>query len=1064
MASGGKAINLGELAIAIALKTGALEAGLKDVQNKLKDHGKKVQNTGADYDKLAIVAGLAFYKISSAISSGIKAFNDFNNSMVGLRSVVQGTGNDFSQAQGFIDNFTADGLMSASAAATGLKNLLARGFGLAEATTILNRFKDSAAFGRQASLSLDEAVKSATEGLKNENSILVDNAGVTKNVSVMWKEYAAELGKGVDSLTAAEKRQAEYNGIIKETRFQLGDAAKYANEFAGAQAKNAAETLKLNQALGSALAPALQAVYDLLNPIISALTKLVQDNPGLVAAIATSAAAFLGFITAVTAVGAAVKILTPALAALNVTFGGLMLNPVVLGLTALVAVLAAVAVKTQQARKSQEAYNAAVANHNKLIKDGMNAQQAASAQTEVNQLKELAATYEETARKIKEAEAVIASEGSKMQFAGDISKEYAKAVAAHSQYDKVLADTIAKMKELGVTEKDYIKIIKEKERAIFMTTKTTAEDYNSQARIIAQKKADILTTQAVINSYKNAKKGSTDWLESEKKLADSFPQFATMSGIKIDAIEKATQAQSDSVDAEWKLTQAKIKMTRMELQEVVTAKSKELEAILAVVEANQIPVTDSGNLYGIWASVDTPLKNIQKLRDDLNQLNKEIDGMKDLEKIDLKNIAGISPVNTNIDNALKTYENKALDSALRVHNHRVAMEELTKEQELADLQTILKAYVKTAEERMSLEEQIYQVKQAIREKDLAATEKAIEDEAKKLADRTANSERWISRQKSFGNLTEDEEITAYNAIIKYHKEYLAKIKADTKIAKDEKLKIIAEETTFIQDQQDKIFQIQKTAVEKATNEYINAKKKQYATEESLENDRLNKKLKALDKEYADKENALKTEERNTELDRLYEEERKYQNAATKAGQDKLKDIQNQIASLNKEATQDALDAEKETRRAAIEQEITDNQTKYKKLNEDLDTEGAAMITASANYAKLANDEIVKGQSTIANSLKGIMTNFDKETNTLITTGMENLKKLIDGYKTIMDSVSLSSNIQLAGQAAGTSKTTTTGKSSSVVINDYGNKYLTGVEDIQAYGKELVTGAENASRG
>lgn len=55
---------------------------------------------------------------------------------------------------------------------------------------MMNRFKDSAAFGRQSSLSLGEAVKSATEGIKNENSILVDNAGVTKNVSMMWEEYA----------------------------------------------------------------------------------------------------------------------------------------------------------------------------------------------------------------------------------------------------------------------------------------------------------------------------------------------------------------------------------------------------------------------------------------------------------------------------------------------------------------------------------------------------------------------------------------------------------------------------------------------------------------------------------------------------------------------------------------------------------------------------------------------------------------------------------------------------------------------------------------------------------
>ena len=99
MAAGGKAINIGELAIAIALKTGALEQGLKEVQKQLKDHGKKIQGTSKDYDKLALAAGVAFWKITSSIGSGVKAFNDFNNSMVGLRSIVQGTGNSFQEAQ-----------------------------------------------------------------------------------------------------------------------------------------------------------------------------------------------------------------------------------------------------------------------------------------------------------------------------------------------------------------------------------------------------------------------------------------------------------------------------------------------------------------------------------------------------------------------------------------------------------------------------------------------------------------------------------------------------------------------------------------------------------------------------------------------------------------------------------------------------------------------------------------------------------------------------------------------------------------------------------------------------
>ena len=41
---------------------------------------------------------------------------------------------------------------------------------------------------------MGEAIKSAAEGIKNENSILVDNAGVTKNLSVIWDEYAASIG------------------------------------------------------------------------------------------------------------------------------------------------------------------------------------------------------------------------------------------------------------------------------------------------------------------------------------------------------------------------------------------------------------------------------------------------------------------------------------------------------------------------------------------------------------------------------------------------------------------------------------------------------------------------------------------------------------------------------------------------------------------------------------------------------------------------------------------------------------------------------------------------------
>ena len=54
----------------------------------------------------------------------------------------------------------------------------------------------------------------------------------------------------------------------------------------------------------------------------------------------------------------------------------------------------------------------------------------------------------------------------------------------------------------------------------------------------------------------------------------------------------------------------------------------------------------------------------------------------------------------------------------------------------------------------------------------------------------------------------------------------------------------------------------------------------------------------------------------------------------------------------------------------------------------------------------------------------------------------------------MDSISLAPNFQLAG-AGGSNFNMPYGRTGApVTINDYGNKILSGVDDIQDYGKEL----------
>lgn len=271
--------------------------------------------------QVAAAATAAFAGIVLAIRGAIEAANEYNNAMVGLNSLAEGTGQDFGDLQAAAEDLASDGLMTVADAAASLKNLLARGFSADEAVDMLERLKDAAAFGRQSSLSLGEAVRSASEGIKNENSILVDNAGVTKNVAVMWEEYAATIGKSAANLTQAEKRQAEYNGIMAETAYQVGDAARYAEEFAGKQAALEAATLRVNQALGASVQGALTPLVQILTPLADALAWVIEKFPGVSAGATAALTAMVALTAVVTGAIPMVKSLAAAFATLHASLG-----------------------------------------------------------------------------------------------------------------------------------------------------------------------------------------------------------------------------------------------------------------------------------------------------------------------------------------------------------------------------------------------------------------------------------------------------------------------------------------------------------------------------------------------------------------------------------------------------------------------------------------------------------------------------------------------------------------------------------------------------------------------
>ena len=178
----------------------------------------------------ALGTAAAAFVTTKAVGEAIK----LENALIGLQSVAAGTGNDVAFMTSAAKELSKDGLIPLADTAASLKNLLASGLSAEESVKTFKVLRDSASFGRQGMLDLGEAIKGATDGIKNGNSVMVDNAGITKNLSILYKEYADSIDKTVGSLSAAEKTQAIYTGLQREGALFTGDYAKLLTTFSGA--------------------------------------------------------------------------------------------------------------------------------------------------------------------------------------------------------------------------------------------------------------------------------------------------------------------------------------------------------------------------------------------------------------------------------------------------------------------------------------------------------------------------------------------------------------------------------------------------------------------------------------------------------------------------------------------------------------------------------------------------------------------------------------------------------------------------------------------------------------
>lgn len=272
--------NVGEIDLSLILNSDKFNSQLKNVDSQADKASTKISSTLSKIGKAVAVA----FSVTAIVKFGKECLNvatETSNAWIGLNSILTGQGKSFSQAKKFINDYIADGLVPLNNAVGAYKNLALRGYSSDQIQKTMNALKNSATFARQSTYGLGDAVQTATEGLKNENSVVVDNAGVTKNVAKMWEDYAKKIGKTTNNLTQAEKIQAEVNGILKETKFQSNDAALYANTYSGKIAQLNSAFTNMKTAIGNAIQPLAKLFVPIITTAVNAVTKLFTALSGL---------------------------------------------------------------------------------------------------------------------------------------------------------------------------------------------------------------------------------------------------------------------------------------------------------------------------------------------------------------------------------------------------------------------------------------------------------------------------------------------------------------------------------------------------------------------------------------------------------------------------------------------------------------------------------------------------------------------------------------------------------------------------------------------------------------
>lgn len=1005
---------IGQLVIDLKIKTEALESGLETAKSKLQQlesQNKQLENSNSQVNAsyLAMSAGVvaSLAGITSAVTDAVGQYHNYVNSMKALEKTAQATGNTMSDVQNIIKDVNSLKLMDEADLNTSIKNLMLYGYTAEQTADILKVLQDSAVGNRQANYSLSEAVRVTTEGIRMENSVLSDAAGVQKNISKMYKEYAAKIGKTVNALTQADKAQAVYNGIMAEASIYTGAAADMAEGYQGQQAQLNAANLELSRTIGESMTPALTQYSTIQLTLTKQLTEFIKNHKTATSGVITFTTTLLAMVVALTAAKKAYVAYKAAADAANMTTkaftASLLINPIMLIVTAVATTATVINHYNSKLQETIDKEKEFTENTNTFVDAMNNAMKDMQAGKNISEQDKDAITKEREKTEIivgeynhrKKAIQDIQDEIDKIENDSNLNENQktSRTTNLYVQLNKAKKElkdysdetfTAGRSAEFYTEKLSTInKLLSVNETRTQYATATNQKAHRETLINIAQTKADIEGKRQLLNILKKGKTETEAYKDAKSQLVKVYPELAKVNDNTIASTEDAINAEDKAADAEWANAQVAIQASLLEVQ-AMAANKAQIKNIAAATQQ----------------SVDEVTASLQNQIQILGNLAK-------LTPADFKGSVTPSfrpkPVKSkgSGSKSKKSYENKALDNYKKQIEYKKSLDQISLKEEIAMYETALRKYAKTVDEKNELRTKIYELN-----KELAQKEKEL------LEQQTEDYEAYIQEQKNLRGAAYDinEQTRDYNKIIQMHKNYLNQIMYDERLSLDERKEIYREELQTIRDYEQQKRDLRVEQIDNTVTQLTNAITKQL--EEMQKNDKemidknieevekwkearinaineeydarieaINKELEALDKAEKQKTREEEDAEYEKKKKRLEELVAFEHDATTKANYQKELDklIAEYQKTLDKRALEDKkealneqkdlLEKEQDEKTQAVEDEVEKQKEIYNKQLEDLEKYYEEQMDMAQETAEKMLINVDKNQEKILNLLK-----------------------------------------------------------------------------------------------